>query len=120
MNRCCGPSGLELDLAAHRVTVDGEEVHLTPTEFDLLRALMQDRGRLLTHRTLLREVWGPAYESDTQILRVHIANLGARSSRNPAPRATSSPIPASDTASRADRGDLDNIFIHRKPFLMTA
>ena len=50
-------------------------MHLTPTEFDLLRALMQDRGRLLTHRTLLREVWGPAYESDTQILRVHIANL---------------------------------------------
>jgi two-component system, OmpR family, KDP operon response regulator KdpE len=67
--------GLELDLAAHRVTVDGGEVHLTPTEFDLLRALMQDRGRLLTHRTLLREVWGPAYETDTQILRVHIANL---------------------------------------------
>ena len=67
--------GLELDLAAHRVTVDGEDVHLTPTEFDLLRALMRDRGRLLTHRTLLREVWGPAYESDTQILRVHIANL---------------------------------------------
>jgi two-component system KDP operon response regulator KdpE len=67
--------GLDLDLAAHRVTVDGAEVHLTPTEFDLLRVLMRDRGRLLTHRTLLREVWGPAYESDTQILRVHIANL---------------------------------------------
>jgi two-component system, OmpR family, KDP operon response regulator KdpE len=67
--------GLELDLAAHRVTVNGSEVHLTPTEFELLRALMQDRGRLLTHRTLLREVWGPAYEEDTQTLRVHIANL---------------------------------------------
>ena len=67
--------GLELDLAAHRVTVDGEEVHLTPTEFDLLRALMLGRGRLLTHRALLREVWGPGYENDTQVLRVHIANL---------------------------------------------
>jgi two-component system, OmpR family, KDP operon response regulator KdpE len=67
--------GLELDLAGHRVTVNGDEVHLTPTEFDLLRVLMTGRGRLLTHRALLREVWGPAYEDDTQVLRVHIANL---------------------------------------------
>jgi two-component system, OmpR family, KDP operon response regulator KdpE len=67
--------GLELDLAAHRVTVDASEVHLTPTEFDLLRALMLGRGRLLTHRALLGEVWGPGYENDTQLLRVHIANL---------------------------------------------
>ena len=67
--------GLELDLAAHRVLVDGAEVHLTPTEFELLRTLMQGRGRLLTHRALLAEVWGPAYEHDTQTLRVHVANL---------------------------------------------
>ena len=67
--------GLELDQAAHRVTVGGEEVHLTPIEFDLLRALMRNRGRLMTHRMLLREVWGPAYEDDTQVLRVHVANL---------------------------------------------
>ena len=67
--------GLELDLAAHRVLVDGADVHLTPTEFELLRALMQGRGRLLTHRALLAEVWGPAYEHDTQTLRVHVANL---------------------------------------------
>jgi two-component system, OmpR family, KDP operon response regulator KdpE len=67
--------GLELDLPAHRVIVNGGEVHLTPIEFDLLRALMLGRGRLLTHRTLLREVWGPTYEDDTQVLRVHIANL---------------------------------------------
>jgi two-component system, OmpR family, KDP operon response regulator KdpE len=67
--------GLELDLAAHRVTVDGGEVHLTPIEFELLRVLLQGRGRLMTHRALLTEVWGAAYESDTQTLRVHIANL---------------------------------------------
>ncbi len=67
--------GLELDQAAHRVTVAGEEVHLTPIEFNLLRALMRNRGRLMTHRMLLREVWGPAYEDDTQVLRVHVANL---------------------------------------------
>jgi two-component system, OmpR family, KDP operon response regulator KdpE len=67
--------GLELDQTAHRVRVDGEEVHLTPTEFDLLRTLMRNRGRLMTHRALLSEVWGAAYENDTQVLRVHLANL---------------------------------------------
>jgi two-component system, OmpR family, KDP operon response regulator KdpE len=67
--------GLELDLRRHRVSVTGSEVHLTPKEFDLLRVLMQGRGRLLTHRTLLGEVWGPGYEDDTQVLRVHVANL---------------------------------------------
>jgi two-component system, OmpR family, KDP operon response regulator KdpE len=75
--------GLELDLAAHRVTVDGDVVHLTPTEYELLRVLMQNRGRLMTHRALLREVWGPGYEDDTQVLRVHVANL--RRKIEPAP-----------------------------------
>jgi two-component system KDP operon response regulator KdpE len=67
--------GIELDLPAHVVRVDGDEVHLTPIEFELLRVLMQRRGRLMTHRALLSEVWGPGYEDDTQVLRVHIANL---------------------------------------------
>jgi two-component system KDP operon response regulator KdpE len=67
--------GLELDQAAHRVLVQGDEVHLTPTEFELLRTLMRNRGRLMTHRALLTEVWGSAYEHDTQVLRVHLANL---------------------------------------------
>jgi two-component system KDP operon response regulator KdpE len=79
--------GLELDLAAHRVLVDGDEVHLTPTEFELLRTLMQGRGRLLTHRALLTEVWGPGYEFDTQTLRVHVANLRRKIEPQPgAPR----------------------------------
>jgi two-component system KDP operon response regulator KdpE len=67
--------GLELDLAAHEVRRDGEPVHLTPTEFGLLRALMRHRGRLMTHGALLTEIWGPAYANDTQTLRVHVANL---------------------------------------------
>jgi two-component system KDP operon response regulator KdpE len=67
--------GLELDLTSHRVRVEGDEVHLTPTEYELLRVLMQSRGRLLTHRALLGQVWGPAYETDSQVLRVHVANL---------------------------------------------
>ncbi len=54
---------------------DGDEVHLTPIEFDLLRVLAGNRGRLMTHRALLTEVWGPGYADDTQVLRTHIANL---------------------------------------------
>ena len=67
--------GLELDIAAHAVRRDGEEVHLTPIEFDLLRTLMTNRGRLLTHSTLLGQVWGSAYVDDVATLRTHIANL---------------------------------------------
>ena len=67
--------GLEVDLAAHVVRRDGEEVHLTPTEFELLRVLVRNRGRLLTHRALLTEVWGPPWAEDTATLRTHIANL---------------------------------------------
>src|SRR5262249_5427638 len=67
--------GLEIDLAARVVRRDGAEVHLPPTEFELLRALAVNRGRLMTHRQLLTEVWGPAYEDDLQVLRAHVANL---------------------------------------------
>ncbi len=67
--------GLDIDLAARVVRRDGAEVHLTPTEFDLLGHLARNRGRLMTHRTLLAEVWGPQYGDDTQVLRAHIANL---------------------------------------------
>jgi two-component system, OmpR family, KDP operon response regulator KdpE len=67
--------GLEVDLAARVVRVDGDEVHLTPIEFDLLRTLARQRGRLLTHRALLVAVWGPEYANDTAVLRTHIANL---------------------------------------------
>ena len=67
--------GLEIDLAAHVVRRDGEEIHLTRTEFELLRVLVRNRGRLLTHRALLSEVWGPGYADDTQVLRTHIARL---------------------------------------------
>jgi two-component system KDP operon response regulator KdpE len=67
--------GLEVDLARRTVRVQGQEVHLTPTEFDLLRLLVRNRGRLMTHRDLLVSVWGPGYGDDTQVLRAHIANL---------------------------------------------
>jgi two-component system, OmpR family, KDP operon response regulator KdpE len=67
--------GLEIDLSSRIVRRDGAEVHLTPTEFDLLGHLARNRGRLMTHRTLLTEVWGPQYGDDTQVLRAHVANL---------------------------------------------
>ncbi|HXA53739.1 MAG TPA: response regulator transcription factor [Solirubrobacteraceae bacterium] len=70
--------GLEIDLAAHAVRRDGEPVHLTPIEFELLRVLAQNRGRLMTHRALLAEVWGPGYVDDVQALRTHIARLRAK------------------------------------------
>ncbi len=67
--------GLEIDLGRRVVTVQGDEVHLTPTEFDLLRQLARNRGRLMTHRELLAAVWGAGYAEDTAVLRAHIANL---------------------------------------------
>jgi two-component system KDP operon response regulator KdpE len=66
---------LDVDFAAHSVALAGRPVHLTPTEFELLRTLVRNRGRLMTHSTLLREVWGLAYEDDTPLLRAHVANL---------------------------------------------
>jgi two-component system KDP operon response regulator KdpE len=67
--------GLEVDLARRTVKRGGDDVHLTPTEFDLLRLLASNRGRLMTHRELLVSVWGAGYGEDTQVLRAHIANL---------------------------------------------
>jgi two-component system, OmpR family, KDP operon response regulator KdpE len=70
--------GLEIDLAARVVRRDGQPVHLTPIEFDLLRVLVRNRGRLMTHRKLLEAVWGPQYSDDVQTLRTHIARLRAK------------------------------------------
>jgi two-component system, OmpR family, KDP operon response regulator KdpE len=68
-------AGLEVDLAGRTVRRDGEEIHLTPTEFDLLRMFARNRGRLLTHRAILVEVWGAEYADDVTVLRGQIANL---------------------------------------------
>jgi two-component system KDP operon response regulator KdpE len=77
---------LEIDVAAHQVRLAGEPVHLTKTEFELLRVLAVNRGRLMTHRALLLEVWGPGYENDKQVLRVHMANLRRKVERPGAER----------------------------------
>jgi two-component system KDP operon response regulator KdpE len=67
--------GLEIDLAARLVRRDGTEVHLTPIEFKLLRALLHGQGRPISHETLLAQVWGTGYASERPVLRAHIANL---------------------------------------------
>ena len=66
---------VEIDLLRRRVVRSGEEVHLTPTEYELLRVMVQEAGRVLTHGHLLRAVMGPGYEEATGSLRVHVASL---------------------------------------------
>jgi len=66
---------LKMDLSRRVVTIRDEEISLTPTEYDILRLLMQNAGRVITHHHLLRQVWGTAYESEMHILRVNISNL---------------------------------------------
>jgi len=75
--------GLTLDLVHRRVTVNDQEVTLTPTEYDLLRVLAAHADRVLTHRQLLRQVWGAAYEQETHLLRVNVSNLRRKIEPNP-------------------------------------
>jgi len=74
---------LEIDVAQRRVTVDGNVIKPTPTEYELLRNLAVYSGKVLTHRQLLRAVWGPSYENDTQYLRVYIAQLRRKIESDP-------------------------------------
>ena len=69
----CGP--LHIDLARHVVAFDGRPVELTPKEFAMLAALTRHPGRVLTHRTLLHEVWGPGYDTETHYLRVYASQI---------------------------------------------
>jgi two-component system KDP operon response regulator KdpE len=66
---------LKMDVSRRLVTVDEDQISLTPTEYEILRLLLQNAGKVLTHRQLLRQVWGTAYESEMHILRVNISNL---------------------------------------------
>jgi two-component system KDP operon response regulator KdpE len=70
--------GLSVDLDRRRVTRDGQPVKLTPKEYDLLAILVRHAGRVVTHRQILSQVWGPAHADDTQYLRVFIGQLRAK------------------------------------------
>jgi two-component system KDP operon response regulator KdpE len=75
---------LEIDLEKQELRVGGTPVHLTPHQFDLLRVFALNVGKLLTHRMLIREVWGPAYSGDSNLLRVHVAQLRRKIERDSA------------------------------------
>jgi two-component system KDP operon response regulator KdpE len=79
-----GGGEVEIDLVRRQVTRSGQEVHLTPTEYDLLRVLTTEVGRVITHGNLLRSVMGRGYEDATGTLRVHIASLRKKLEANPA------------------------------------
>ena len=75
---------LEVDLEKQEVRVEGKPVHLTPHQFDLLRVFARNVGKLITHRMILQEVWGPSYGSESNLLRVHVAQLRRKIERDPA------------------------------------
>jgi two-component system KDP operon response regulator KdpE len=76
--------GLRMDLAARRVELDGREVHLTPIEYRLLAVLVRNAGKVLTHRQLLKEVWGPAFVEHAHYLRIYMAQLRRKLEADPA------------------------------------
>ena len=76
--------GLEVDVAAHRVSLHGETVHLTPTEFRLLARLIRQAGQVVTHRQLLADVWGPEHVGQLQYLRLYMGQLRAKLEVHPA------------------------------------
>jgi DNA-binding response OmpR family regulator len=85
-----------VDLAAGRVTADGRDVKLTPTEWHLLEVLARNPGKVVEHGRLLTEVWGPAYQEQTNYLRVYMATLR----RKLEPDAANPPIPAHQRRAR--------------------
>jgi two-component system KDP operon response regulator KdpE len=91
-NRITGPigessfeaEGVRIDLGRRRVWRDGQEIHFTPLEYKLLATLVRYAGRVVTHRQLLKEVWGPFAASETQYLRVYMTQLRHKLERDPA------------------------------------
>ncbi|MDR7868346.1 MAG: response regulator [Sporomusaceae bacterium] len=77
----CGD--LAVDLAQRRVTVDAREIKLTPTEYDIIKALAQHAGKVLTHKQLLKLVWGSNFNEDTHYIRVYISQLRRKIEENP-------------------------------------
>ena len=76
--------GLNVDLDQHQVSLNGAALHLTPTEFNLLARLVRSAGRVVTHRQLLADVWGPEFTDHTHYLRLYMGRLRAKIEQNPA------------------------------------
>jgi two-component system KDP operon response regulator KdpE len=75
---------LRIDLERREVAIDGRPVSLTPIEYDLLRLLAENEGKLLTHPMILREIWGPAYQEESNYLHVHVSHLRRKIEPDPA------------------------------------
>ncbi|BBB92329.1 MAG TPA: response regulator [Methylomusa anaerophila] len=78
----CG--GLVIDLVQRRVTVEGREIKLTPTEYEIIKIMAQHAGRVLTHKQLLKAVWGNTYNEDTHYIRVYVGQLRRKIEQDPA------------------------------------
>lgn len=76
--------GLEIDLARQLVALQGEAIHLTPTEYRLLEAMATNPGKLMTHRLLLQKVWGPGYGTESNYLRLYVRQLRQKLADDPA------------------------------------
>lgn len=74
---------LNIDLAHRRIKINDEEIKLSPIEYDLLKHLAVNAGKVLTHKYLLRSIWGPAYENDTHYLRVYVGQLRRKIEADP-------------------------------------
>lgn len=77
-------NGLAVDIERRRVVLHGEELKLTPKEYDILSMLVRHAGRVVTHQFLLREIWGPTYTSETHYLRVYVGQLRQKIEKDPA------------------------------------
>ena len=77
----CGD--LSVDLSLRRVMIDNQEIKLTPTEYDIMKILAQNAGKVLTHRQLLKAVWGDTYAEDTHYIRVYVGQLRRKIEPNP-------------------------------------
>jgi two-component system, OmpR family, KDP operon response regulator KdpE len=75
---------LRIDLERRSVSMSGRDIPLTPTEYDLLRLLAQNEGKLMTHPAILREVWGPAYREESNYLHVYVSQLRRKIEPDPA------------------------------------
>jgi two-component system, OmpR family, KDP operon response regulator KdpE len=75
---------LIVDVPRHKVSVAGQDVKLTRKEFELLKMLAQNAGRIVTHRQILKEVWGPAHVEDVHYLRIYIGHLRQKLGDDPA------------------------------------
>jgi two-component system KDP operon response regulator KdpE len=74
---------LEIDMEKHKVSLEGKEIHFTPMEYAVLTLLVRNAGKVLTHKYILREVWGSDLESDMQSVRVFMANIRRKLEQNP-------------------------------------